>query len=399
MRLFAPLQLAIALRYALSGRTHKFAFLVALMASLGMAVGVCALITVSAVMSGLQTRLKDAVLSTAAQAVVQVKDEHTIHFLLSLPEVTALMPYLSGQVLLQTPDGMQLADLTGYDLSALQGKSADAAPAPQSLGLPQPPKAGSYALIAPQLFLLEHGLSLGSNLRLISASNARYTPLGLTPTQRIFTVAGSAALPLPPGSAVTLIAALEDVRRLLRTKEQAVRLFLSDPFAIESVAQELTAAGLTFTDWRAQQGDFFKAVALEKLSMSVMLCLIIVTAAFNILSALTMLVSARTREIAVLKTLGCSRGFILQIFLLQGLICAAAGIALGVAAGIPLSLHAQEILSLMGISITTGELPVELNPGHIALIALSCLTLSALCTLYPALKAASCAPAAHLSAA
>lgn len=407
MRLLSPLPLGIALRYALSHKAHKFAFFVAVMSALGIAIGVCALITVSAVMQGLQDRLKGAVLDTTAHVVVEVKDADTIHKLAALPEVIAMMPYLEGEVLLQSSSGLKLALLQGYDPTGLvltrpemvKDRKADSAAATETQfksALPLPPAAGSYALIAPQSFMLESLLSYGAKVRLISTKNARYTPLGLTPTQRLFTIESSAVLPQPHGG-LTLIANLEDVKRLLRERSDYVRLFLSDPFLIDELIPKLEAMNLNFTDWRASQGDFFKAVALEKLSMSVMLCLIILVASFNILAALTMLVSARVREIAVLKSLGCTSRRILQIFMLQGLICAGAGVIAGTALGIPLTLNVQTLLALFGIQIVQGELPVALNLSQIVFTALGCLLLAALCTLYPALKASRCDPAVHLT--
>ena len=392
-----PLTCSIALRYAFSRQAHKFAFFVAILAALGIAIGVSALITVSAVMQGLQDRLKSAILATTPHVVVTLKQESDLKTLLELPQVSAALPFVQGEVLLQSPQGLQLATLQGYELDKLQPSATSPTLTVKDLGLLTPPTAQSYALLVPQNFMLQHSLVPGMKIRLIATQNARYTPLGLTPTQRLFTIERPVALPLPAGTPVTLIGAYDDVRRLLRTNTLSVRLFLHDPFLIEDLSPRLQAMGFTFSDWRATQGDFFKAVALEKLSMSVMLCLIIVTAAFNILSALTMLVSARLHEIAVLKTLGLTRGKILTIFMCQGLICAACGVILGIILGLPLALNAQSLLTLFNISIIQGTLPVTLNVGQIVVIALSCLALAALCTLYPALKAAACDPSRHLA--
>ncbi len=395
MKLFTPLSLSIALRYALTRKAHRFAFFVAMLSALGIAVGVCALITVLSVMQGLQERLKDAVLDTTAQVVVQIKDDQDLSTLTALPGVTALMPYLEGRVLLQTPEGLKLALLQGYDAGRLQ---LTAAGAEFKSALPLPPQSGSYAVWVPPMFMLENGLRPGDKIRLISTRNARYTPLGITPSQRLFTIAGGADITWRGGAdIITLIGSLDDVSRLLRERQQYVRLFLSDPFLIDQTAAALTQQGFAFTDWRASQGDFFRAVALEKLSMLVMLCLIILVASFNILAALTMLVSARLREIAVLKSLGCTSRQILSIFMLQGLFCAGAGIMTGTALGIPLTLNIQGVLSLLGINIVNGSLPVVISPLQIGAIALCCLLLAALCSLYPALKAARCDPALHLS--
>lgn len=418
------LSFRIALRYALSNKAHKFAAFVALMAACGTAIGVCALITVSSVMGGLQDRLKDAVLDTTAHVIVNIAPDRPedLAFVASLPQVQAYIPYTEGQVLLQSGKGMTLATLQGYNSSELKVTlknrrslipgDAAAAELPQEqqpltaagrafaaqARLHDSPQPGTFAVLIPESFMLREGVMPGDEVRLISTSNARYTPVGLTPSQRLFEV--QAAVPLPsPGNAINLIAAREDTQRLLREHGNYVRLFLQDPFDIEAVAAQLTGRNLSFTDWRAKQGEFFKAVAMEKVSMSVMLCLIILVAAFNILSALTMTVNARIHEIAVLKTLGCTEGMIVRIFMLQGLIIAGAGTCAGIAAGIPFALNAQSILGALGIRIVaSGTLPVSVSWLQVAVIAVSCLLLAMLCTLYPAIKAGRCPPAQNLVA-
>ena len=135
-----------------------------------------------------------------------------------------------------------------------------------------------------------------------------------------------------------------------------------------------------YIDWRARYGDFFRAVGLEKVTMSLMLCLIVLVAAFNILSSLTMVVSSRVSEIAILKTLGLSNLELLSVFLLVGMSASIVGSLLGLALGIPFALNAQDILSFMGVSIVQGELPTELNISNIVIIVVLCQVVSFLCT-------------------
>ena len=187
------------------------------------------------------------------------------------------------------------------------------------------------------------------------------------------------------------------MRRFLRLSNDQTfyRLYLSDPFLVEEVASELDGK-FAYTDWRERYGDFFKAVGLEKITMSVLLCLIVVVAAFNILSSLTMVVSSRVGEIAILKTIGMTNGSLLTVFLLVGMSSSIVGALLGVVLGIPLALNAQSILNGIGISIVQGELPIEIATSNIVMIVALCLVVSLLCTFYPAYYASKADPVTNL---
>ncbi|MBQ9275171.1 MAG: ABC transporter permease [Succinivibrio sp.] len=391
MRLFQPLIASVALRLTFSGRSHRFATFVALLSALGIAIGVAALITVASVMQGLQGRLKNTVLGNVPHVVVRAPQAQ-LDELLQLPYVMAAAPFAEEQVLLQTPSQLGVIRLQGLDMDTVSLRQGHQL---EQLSLPAIPAAGSYGLNADSPVFEKFALRLGQKVRLISTSNASYTPLGISPSQRLFTL--TAYVPALRNAAVyNAVAHYEDVRRLLRQKgpAQSLRLWLSDPFKIDQVAAALKDRGLKFEDWRSSQGEFFRAVALERLTMSLMLCLIVVVAAFNILSALSMVVSSRLQEIAVLKTLGMSRADIQGLFMCSGLGLGAGGSMLGLILGIPLTLHADTLLNLIGVP--TGQLPADLNWPTAAAVVGFALALSALCTAYPALKAAATDPARHL---
>lgn len=444
MSLFSNSIFFIAVRYTRGTKKQRFASFVATLATLGIAIGVCALIVVSSIMQGLQERLKENILSDCAHLVVkaQVQD---IPYLLSLNNVNALVPFVQGESMMQFGSEIAMVTLQATDTNSLY-LSKDYA---QKLGISEQDVAnfeqrgvhsgdevkstdehltyttgdkvikiplmefdslgyaygslynfepGSYHLAVNYIQVSQMGIELSydSKVRLISTQNARYTPFGITPVARNFEV--SALInSLDKSPAPTVVGNYEDVSRFLRLGkgEHYYRLYLSDPFLIEETLSTLDKK-FAYTDWRSRYGDFFKAVGLEKISMSLMLCLIVVVAAFNILSSLTMMVSSRVSEIAILKTIGMPSSSILAIFGLLGMSSGILGSLVGVIAGIPLAYNAQAILSTIGISIVQGELPVVVNPMNIVVICVLSLGVSLLCTFYPSYVAAKADPASNL---
>ena len=444
MSLFSNSIFFIAVRYTRGTKKQRFASFVATLATLGIAIGVCALIVVSSIMQGLQERLKENILSDCAHLVVkaQVQD---IPYLLSLNNVNALVPFVQGESMMQFGSEIAMVTLQATDNNSLY-LSKDYA---QKLGISEQDVAnfeqrgvhsgdelkstdepltyttgekvikiplmefdslgyaygslfnfepGSYHLAVNYMQVSQMGIELSydSKVRLISTQNARYTPFGITPVARNFEV--SALInSLDKSPAPTVVGNYDDVSRFLRLGkgEHYYRLYLSDPFLIEETLSTLDKK-FAYTDWRSRYGDFFKAVGLEKISMSLMLCLIVVVAAFNILSSLTMMVSSRVSEIAILKTIGMPSSSILAIFGLLGMSSGIIGSLVGVIAGIPLAYNAQAILSTIGISIVQGELPVVVNPMNIVVICVLSLGVSLLCTFYPSYVAAKADPASNL---
>jgi lipoprotein-releasing system permease protein len=390
MKLFHPLAASLALHCIFSGRNHRFASFVALLAVLGTAIGVCALITVSSVMQSLQGRLSGSLLSTAPHVIVTAP-QGRIPDLLKIRHVQAAGPFVSGRVIAQTSRGMGLVNLMGYDPSLVQ----TAGSATPEIG--EVPPKGSFAVKAGAALYDRFALEPGDRVKLVSTINARYTPAGLTPVRRTFMLDGY--LPSLRGSGVIDAAAnLDDARRLLRIapEDYRIRLWLDSPFNVSEVEKDLDAMGLAHDDWRETQGEFFRSVAMERLSMMVMLFLIVIAAAFNILSALAMTVSARIREIAVLKTMGMKSSGVVGVFTAEGLILGGAGCLLGVIGGLLLSTHSGTLLWLLGVPAGR-TLEVSPDPATVAVIAILSLGLCVLCTLYPAIKASAADPATNLA--
>lgn len=380
MRLFYPLSLAISLKYVFNSQAHRFASFVALLSILGITLGVAALIIDTSIMQGLQNNLKQVVLNNTAHVIVKAPYSDSDK-LLSLDKVVACAPYLEDEVLLQTSKKLALITLAGVDTKNLHIKNGYSK---ESLKLASIPQKGSFTLNAQASIYLNNELGLNTKVRLISTKNARYTPLGITPTQRIFTL--KEYFPSTSNQTIAL-GNYDDVRRLLRypKKYPSVRLWLVDPFEIDKVSKKLSQEGYEFTTWQHSLGEFFKAVAMEKLTMAIMIFLVIVVAAFNILSALSMMVSARLNEIAILKTLGLNNRKILTIFLNAGLFVGVIGTALGTILGVIATYFVAN-------NFLQGYLKVSvcIDNTNLLIIALSSISMSLLFTLYPAIKASKC---------
>ena len=380
MRLFYPLSLAISLKYVFNSQAHRFASFVALLSILGITLGVAALIIDTSIMQGLQNNLKQVVLNNTAHVIVKAPYADSDK-LLSLDKVVACAPYLEDEVLLQTSKKLALITLAGVDTKNLHIKNGYSK---ESLKLASIPQKGSFTLNAQASIYLNNELGLNTKVRLISTKNARYTPLGITPTQRIFTL--KEYFPSTSNQTIAL-GNYDDVRRLLRypKKYPSVRLWLVDPFEIDKVSKKLSQEGYEFTTWQHSLGEFFKAVAMEKLTMAIMIFLVIVVAAFNILSALSMMVSARLNEIAILKTLGLNNRKILTIFLNAGLFVGVIGTALGTILGIIATYFVANNL-LQGYL----KVSVCIDNTNLLIIVLSSISMYLLFTLYPAIKASKC---------
>lgn len=380
MRLFYPLSLAISLKYVFNNQAHRFASFVALLSILGITLGVAALIIDTSIMQGLQNNLKQVVLNNTAHVIVKAPYADSDK-LLSLDKVVACAPYLEDEVLLQTSKKLALITLAGVDTKNLHIKNGYSK---ESLKLASIPQKGSFTLNAQASIYLNNELGLNTKVRLISTKNARYTPLGITPTQRIFTL--KEYFPSTSNQTIAL-GNYDDVRRLLRypKKYPSVRLWLVDPFEIDKVSKKLSQEGYEFTTWQHSLGEFFKAVAMEKLTMAIMIFLVIVVAAFNILSALSMMVSARLNEIAILKTLGLNNRKILTIFLNAGLFVGVIGTALGTILGVIATYFVANNL-LQGYL----KVSVCIDNTNLLIIVLSSISMSLLFTLYPAIKASKC---------
>ncbi len=399
----------IGFRYWRARKANAFASFITFFAVSGILLGVAALIVVSSVMNGLEGQLKQRILGAVPQLTVHSEQaltewEANVTDLTRLPGVLAATPSISTQAMVQSPSNISAIQVYGiypeYE-KVLEGKMQ---------GMLNTHfgelEAGKYRVILGSELARRLGVSIGDKVRILSAEGVVYSPLGPVPSQRKFVVAGIFEM----GSQVDASLAYvhyEDAQRLMRQTPGEIkhlRLYLADPFNAENlntkVESQFTSHGIkvSTSDWRDTYGHLFSAVKMEKNMMSLMLSLIIAVAAFNIVSALVMMVVDKTTDVAVLKTQGLSTSSVMGIFIFQGSLNAIIGLILGLVIGIGLTLNLNTMMNSVGISILGAgqSLPVQLEWSQMGWIVLGTLVITFCATIYPALRAAKVQPATAL---
>ncbi len=410
----------VALRYLLAGKRHRFTSFISVMAVLGVAIGVCALIVVIAVMTGFQQELRDRLLGVNSHLIVQRLGGPLLNYqkladeistlslkkegLLGLWErlrgrgevrVRAVLPCVVLQGLLSSAEGQ-----AGVMIRGVPGKTAAAFYARVKM------RAGSLVSLkddSPHIVLgwrlaRSLGLSPGDKVKLI-LPGGHATPFGLVPKIKILEVSGifetglyefDATLAFVPLPLAQSLAGMRGVSHL--------EVKITDPFYAGKMA-DLLARKLGFpywvVDWRRMNTSLFSALKLEKAAMFVILTLIVVVAAFNIVAALIMLVGEKREDIAVLKSMGASDASILKIFMLSGFLLGASGMFFGVLGGLFLCflIARYPIIKLPSDVYYVDHLPVLVQGFDVVTIALAATILALLATIYPARQAAKLPPA------
>lgn len=393
-KLSLPLFARIGLRYSQSRRGRGFLSFITLFSVSGIFLGVLALTVVSSVMNGFESQLKMRILGVIPHLLVSTDDEKTRDsWPQQYPQISQITPYLQQEALAQSPN-----DLLPV---LLQGVEPDALPhfLEQSLLL------GSWTALTQEPYSVLLGVGLadqlnvgpGQQIRLMLAQGGSFTPMGWMPRQRLFRVAGLISTGSEVDNSVALVH-LPDLQKLSAHAKQPAqwRLSLKEPFDAPVLAALLakTPQVSAVTDWRESHGKLFAAVAMEKAMMWLMLLLIIAVAAFNIVSALVMMVTEKQREVAILKTQGMRDSELFLVFAVQGVSNGVVGTLTGALAGVLLSLNLNGLLGVLGIQMIAGmSLPIEIQPLQIVAIVLAALGLTTLAVIYPAWRAVRVQPA------
>lgn len=393
--MFQPVSLFVGLRYSRAAKGNAFISFISFFSIAGIALGLMSLITVSSVMNGFEQSLKSAMLDLIPH--IQVKNSEQLgsdkrQSLSNHPLVKQVSPYLASDVILQTNQ-----DLVGVKLQGLFAQSNNILQQSVQAGSLQHLQQQKYQLAISRYLANKLGVSVGQQVRVIMPEYTSYSPLGRTPTQRLFTVA---AVYDGQSEADTYLAFADgkSLQRLMRKqpKQYDLNIHLYDAFELESFYQQLgeQLQGLEYQDWQTQQGTLFAAVAMEKRVMSLLLGLIIIVAVFNIVSALSMMVSEKQGEVAILQTLGFTPAMIARVFMAQGMYNGLIGTLIGVVAGLLLSNYINEVLQLLGMNLLGGAtLPVRIEVLGLVMMACGSILLSFIATLYPAKRASNVLPA------
>jgi len=260
----------------------------------------------------------------------------------------------------------------------------------------------AYAAVIGQSLARKLNVNVGDKINLVLPNKTRFTPMGRVPMQRSFTVVDLFYVGSPVDDSVIYIHSKYAAKMLHRKAGgvNALRIYLTDAFKANEFLEQLppNLKSLNFTPWSESQGTLFSAVGMEKNMMWLMLSLIVAVAAFNIVSALVMVVIDKQGEIAILQTFGMNRVDILKIFISQGLINGLWGVCLGAFVGTLLALNLNVILSTLGINILSNgfseqSLPIDFRINDMITIVIAGLAMSLVATLYPAYRASQTQPA------
>ncbi|MGY4674599.1 lipoprotein-releasing ABC transporter permease subunit [Ursidibacter arcticus] len=384
--------LFIALRYWRSKSGDKFGRLVTNLASLGIVLGVMALVIVLSVMNGLETTQKHNLLSTLPHAIITPSERPwQVPKSLNAPNFVEKAVVINrANVVIQSQQGINAGQLIGVQSNTDDPLLTDIVNLSDFLPTNQ------FNVIIGSRLAQELNLNLGDKIRLMITENSQYTPFGRVPVQRLFTIS-QIYHSQNEASEYILFANLTDVGRLLRldvTTAQGLRLFLSDPFDVTELPKYFSDNNWQINDWREQKGEFFQAVRMEKNMMSLLVSLIIIVAISNIVTSLSLMVVDKQGEIAILQTQGLTKGQVMQIFIAQGAIVGIIGALLGGGLGLLIAQHLSVILNF--VNPLGVVLPTEVAYSQVVIVLLSSMALSLLCTLYPAYRAAKIEPAEAL---
>ena len=382
--------LFIAFRYWRTKSADRFGRLVTNLASLGITLGVMALVIVLSVMNGLENMQKRNLLSHLPHAIIAPQEGHfTQNEKLTLPNFVQKSTAINrANVIIQSQNGIQAGQLIGVT-------KAEDDPLLDEQAVAERLPAGEFKVLIGSQLAHKLNLSIGEKIRLMITENSQYTPMGRIPVQRLFEISGIYPSQ-SSASEYTLFANLTDVGRLLRIapeEVQGVRLFLQDPFQVTELAQTFDEAHYQISDWREQKGEFFQAVRMEKNMMGLLISLIIIVAISNIVTSLSLMVVDKQGEIAILQTQGLKKRSVMAIFVFQGAIVGIIGAFIGGGLGVLISHYLDQIVALFNPMLL---LPTEISSTQVAVIITSSIGLSLLCTLYPAYRAAKIEPAQAL---
>ncbi|MDX1706409.1 lipoprotein-releasing ABC transporter permease subunit [Pseudidiomarina sp.] len=410
--MFQPTALFLGSRYSRARHGSRFTRFINRFALAGILVGVAALIVVGSVMNGFEQELKQRILGVVPQLTVTPADASGLRdwqqLAAQLPQAEgqrAVLPQVSSAGVIQGAGRLRPVLIQGIFPDA-EGSEVQLQPLREHLqvGELEALQPGSYRILIGQSLARELDVWPGDSLRVIAAAGGMYTPLGLMPAQRRFTVAGIIAMQSEADSQL-LIMHGGDAARLLRMADGEVsglRYYFDDPFQALPAQQHLQSVlsdDYELESWRERYGELFDAVSMEKRMVSLMLGLIIAVAAFNIVSSLMMLIQDKRSDIAILQTMGLRRRALYLMFMVQGLNNGVIGSIGGLLVGLATCLYLNNILTLLGVDTGlagTGGLPVLMQAEQITLIVLVAVVLTLLATLYPAWRASRVLPAEAL---
>jgi lipoprotein-releasing system permease protein len=412
-RMINTAELFVGLRYLRAKRRTRFVSFITLISLAGIALGVAALIVILSVMNGFEGELRDRLLSMTAHGYVtgtdgelddwpQVRDQ-----IMRETGVVAAAPMVQMEGMIRTDRSLnavlvngilpeQETEVSGRTINFVEGDFDELT-------------EHSRSIVLGRFLALDLGVRLGDGVVLLIPR-----PAGdgtLESVLERFIVRGVFDAGVQDHDSKLALVHMHDAARMLTLGDRvsAVRFLTDDVMSAPLVSQNLQAqfgAGFSTSDWTIENASYFRAIRLEKMMMSILLSLIIGVAAFNIVASLVMVVTDKTGEIAILRTLGMGPADVVRVFFIQGAAIGWIGVILGVVAGVALAINVPTVVPALeqffGFQIMPGDvyyvtqIPSSLEAADVGIIAVAALILTSLATLYPARRAAHVNPAIAL---
>ncbi len=412
----------ISLRYLKARRRQGFISLISLISVAGVTVGVMALIVVLAVMTGFTDSLREKILGINSHIVIQrlgrgITDYREVSSLvLKTPGVLAATPYTYSQTMLSVPDANSGVVVRGIDpatannVLSLGKQLVEGSVAALNDEEPQPdgPAAGDKSnrslpgIILGKEIARTMRVDVGDNIRLFSPSGP-LTPMGVIPkikTCRVVGIFDTGMFEYDSSLAYISLTTAQDFLDL-GTAVHGLELKVDDIYKASAIARELEEKlgfGYVVKDWISMNKNLFSALKLEKTAMFIVLALIVLVAAFNIISTLIMVVMSKGKDIAILKSMGATSKGIMKIFIYEGLVIGLTGTVLGVIGGLSLCevLSRYQFIKLPSDVYPITTLPIKILPMDVTLVAVSAALITLLATIYPSWQASKIDPAVAL---
>ncbi|MBI5344492.1 MAG: lipoprotein-releasing ABC transporter permease subunit [Deltaproteobacteria bacterium] len=416
-------ELFIGLRYLKAKRKQTFISVISLISVLGIMVGVTALIIVLSVMTGFEETLREKILGINAHVVVVgfgggIKDYAVVaEEVRNIEGVVSATPFTYNQALISASGGSTGAVIRGVDLKT----------AGDVIDLPSKIKDGSLdglnvsfdeagpsdklpGIVLGKELARNIGARTGVVINVISPTGT-VTPAGPMPRTAAFRVSGVFEIGMYEYDSNMAFISLDNAMRFFRTNGAAtgVEVKLADIYAANKAADKIVSrlkGAYWARTWMEMNRNLFSALRLEKTAMFIILALIILVAAMNIISTLIMVVMEKGKDIAILKSLGATRGGIMKIFVIEGAVIGAVGTFLGAAMGVAGALNLEKVVGIIERLFNfkvlppsvyyIDKLPSKVEPMTVALIVAVSLSITLLATLYPSWQASKLDPVESL---
>ncbi|HHC72761.1 MAG TPA: lipoprotein-releasing ABC transporter permease subunit [Thiotrichales bacterium] len=408
-----PFTAFVGWRYVRDRRGGRFVSFIALASMLGIALGVWVLVTVLSVMNGYQRDVQSRILGMVAHAVVDGAGDgmpewrQVLEAARADPRVAGAAPYLQGQGMISHRRESMGVVVRG--IVPEEEKQVTSVSRHMEEGGLEELLAGERSVILGRELARRLQVERGDRVTLVVPRSG--SDLEGPPRMRVFRVAGIYSMGLYEFDSRIVFTHMQTLQELFGAPGwvTGIRLRLHDPFQAPTVARNLvySLGGLYLvSDWTRQYSNLFRAIAMQKQMLFLLLLLIISVAAFNIVATLVMVVTEKQADIAILRTLGASSGEVMAIFIVQGALIGAAGIVLGAVMGVLTAWNVEEIVATLEGWFHVRFLPpdvynimrlsAELQGADLAWITGMAVFLTLIATLYPAWRAARVQPAAAL---